>query len=78
MRQYLQMGIETIYKEYQIEMCILLLTKTWLGDFLPVARRDLEKSEGQFASPGFPRQFFVTQLLIKEPHRNSTFQKHCN
>ena len=62
MRLCLQMGVETVYKQCQIETCLRVLTKMWLGDFLPVVRRGLQKIDGQILSPGFHSQFFDIQL----------------
>ena len=59
-------------------MCICVLTKTWLGDFLTVARRSLQKSDGHPLFLGFHSYFFNILLLKKKPHRNFTIQKHCN
>ena len=59
-------------------MCICVLTKTWLGDFLTVARRSLQKSDGHPLFLGFHSYFFNILLLKKKPHRNLTIQKHCN
>ena len=69
------MVVEAVFKRCQLEACLCVLTIMWLGDFLTVVRRGLQKSDGHILSPGFHSQFFDIQLLKRKPHHNSKFQK---